>query len=60
MWRDSAAENGIDVHLKIGVLGEELELGVENLQRFLRDFVGIHVVDADLQVFEAGAIEALD
>ena len=57
---DAAAEHGIDIDVKFGVLGKELELLVEHFEAFLRDFVGLGVVDADLQVFKAGAIEALD
>src|SRR5579864_6132406 len=57
---DAAAEHGIDVDVKIGVLGKQLQLLVEHLQTFFRDFIRHRVVDADLQEFEAGAIEALD
>ena len=56
----AAAENRIDIHLKLGVLGEKLELLVEHLEAFFRDVIRLHVVDADLQIFEPGAIEALD
>ena len=57
---DAAADDGVDVHVEVGVLGEELELLVEDLEALLRDFVGLEVVDGDLQVVEAGAVEALD
>ena len=57
---DAAAENRIDVHVKFGVLGEQREFLVENFQALFRDVVRHHVIDADLQVFEAGAIEAFD
>ncbi len=46
--------------MKIGVLGEHLQLLVENLQALLRDLVGHHVVDRDLHVVEAGVVQALD
>ena len=49
----AAAENRVDIHLKFGVLGEKLELLVEHLEAFLRDVVGLHVVDADLKIFQA-------
>src|SRR5271154_232903 len=56
----AAAENGIDVHLKDGVLGKIFEFRVEHLQTFFGNFVGLPVVDADLQMLEAGLIQALD
>ena len=57
---DAAAEHGIDVHVKFGVFGQQRQFLVENFQALLRNVVGLHVVNADLQVFEAGAIQALD
>ena len=57
---DVTAQHGIDVDVKIGVFGEQLQLLVEDFQAFLRDFVGLRVVDADLQEFEAGGVEARD
>ena len=58
--RDPAADHRIDVHVKVGVLGQQLQLLVENLQALLRNLVGIHVVDGNLQPLEAGAIQPLD
>ena len=57
---DAAAHHGIDIDVKFGVLGQQLQFLVEHLQALLRDVVGHDVVDRDLQVFEAGAIEPLD
>ena len=57
---DAAAQDGIDVDVKIGVLGEKLQLLVENLEAFLGDVVGLDVVDADLEKLEAGTVETLD
>src|SRR5579862_2712707 len=57
---DAAADNRIDIDVKLGVLGQQLQLLVEHLQRLLRDLVGHDVVDGDLQVVEAGVVEALD
>ena len=57
---DAAAHHGIDVHVKIGVLGQQLQLLVEHLQALLRNLVRHDVVDRDLQVLEAGAIQPLD
>ena len=57
---NAAADHGIDVHMKVGVFGQQFELAVENFQAFLRDVVGIDVVDGDLQPLESGAVEALN
>src|SRR5215472_6751228 len=57
---DSAAQHGIDIHLKFRVLGQDLELLIQHLETLLRDFIGLRVIDADLQVFKSGAIESLD
>src|SRR5579863_5754335 len=57
--RDAAADNRIDIHVKVGVFGEQFQLAVENLQALFRNLVGIHVVDGNLQPLEAGTVEAL-
>ena len=57
---DASADHRIDIDVKLGVLGQQLQLAVENLQAFLRDFVGVHVVDRNLQPLQAGAVEALN
>ena len=57
---EAAAHHRVDVDVKLGVLGQHLELLVEHLQALLRDVVGIQVVDGDLHVVEAGAVKALD
>ena len=44
----------------VGVVLEILQLLVEDAEALLRDFVGIDVVDADLQEIEPGAVERLD
>ena len=49
---NSAADHRIDIHVKVGMLGQELQLLVENLQAFLRNIVWRHVVDGDLQPFQ--------
>src|SRR6201987_2609398 len=55
-----AAQHGIDVDVKISVFGQQGEFLVEHLQAFLRDIVRHHVVDADLQILEAGTIQPFD
>lgn len=57
---DAAAQHGIDVDVKIRVLSEQLQLLVEDFQALLRDFVGLRVVDADLQELKARGIQPLD
>ena len=49
--------DGIDVDVKFGVLGEELQFLVENLEALFRRVVGLNVVDADLEVLEARFVE---
>ncbi len=57
---DAAADDGVDVDVKVGVLGEHLEFPVEDLEALLRDVVGHDVVDGDLHVIESGLVQALD
>jgi hypothetical protein len=57
---NSAAHHGIDVDVKIGVFGQQLQLLVEHLQALLGHLVGHHVVDGDLQMVEPGAVQPLD
>ena len=57
---NAAAHHGVDVHVKIGVFGQQLELLVQHLQALLRNIVRHDVVDADLQVVEPGAVQPLD
>src|SRR5882672_12653190 len=56
----SAAYYGIDVHVKVGVLRQELELPVEYFETLFRDFVRIHVIDGNLEPFQARAVQALN
>ncbi len=57
---NAAAHDRIDVHMKVGVLGQQLQLAIENFQAFLRDLVRIDVVDRNLQPLQSGAIQPLD
>jgi hypothetical protein len=50
----------VDVHGKLRVLGQQLQFLVQHLQALLRNFVRLHVVDADLQVFQPRAVQPLD
>ncbi len=56
----AAAQHGIDVHLKHGVLGQQLQFLIEHLEALFGDFVGHRVVDADLQILEPGAVQPLN
>ena len=55
-----AADHRVNIHVKLGMIREKLELLVEDFQALLRHLVRHHVVDADLHVLEPGAIQALD
>jgi hypothetical protein len=57
---NTAAHHRIDVYVKIRVLGEQLQLLVENFQTLFRNFIGIHVVDGNLQPLESSAVQAPD
>lgn len=57
---NAAAEDGVDIDVKFGVVGEELELLVEDFEALFGDVVGDGVINADLEVLEASAIEAFD
>ena len=57
---NAAADHGVDVDVKVGVLGQHLQLLVEHLEALLRHVVGHDVVDRDLQVIEPGVVQALD
>src|SRR5581483_2930763 len=46
--------------MKVGVLGQQLKLSVEDLQALLRDLVRHDVVDRDLQPLQTGPAEALN
>src|SRR5579884_1410285 len=55
-----AANHRVDVYVKVSVLGEKLQLFVENLQALLGNLIRRKVVNADLQVLETGLVQALD
>src|SRR6185437_7584819 len=56
----AGSDYGVDVQVEVGVFAQPLQLFVEDFERFLGDFVGLDVVDGDLEVVEAGVIELLD
>src|SRR5260370_29019362 len=58
--RNSATDHRVDVHMKIDVLGQQLELLFQNFQTFLGNLVGIDVVDGNLQPLEAGSVQSLN
>jgi len=58
--RDPAANHRVDIHMEVGMLGQELQFLVQDLQALLRDVVGVYVVDGNLQPLEAGAVQALN
>jgi len=46
------ADHRVDVDVEPGVLGQVDELAIERLEALVRDLVGLHIVDADLQVLK--------
>src|SRR5271165_2319467 len=57
---DATANHRVDIYVEVGVFGQQLQLLVEHLQRLLGNVVGHDIVDTDLEVIEAGAIQPLD
>src|SRR5205085_8458337 len=57
---NAAANHGIDIDVKIGVLGEKLQLFVQHFQALLGNVIRLDVVDGNLQPFEPGAIKFLN
>ena len=57
---NAAADDGIDVDGKLCVFRQKFEFLVQNLQTLHRNIVGLDVVDADLQVFQAGFVQRRD
>src|SRR6202022_3862158 len=58
--RNPATDPRVDVYMKNGVLGQQLEFIVQNFQTFLGNVVGIDVVDGNLQPLEAGSVQSLN
>src|ERR1017187_8058988 len=56
----AASHHGIDVDVKLGVFLQEEQFAVEHLKALLGNLIRQDVVDGDLQMLQAGAIEALD
>jgi hypothetical protein len=57
---DAAADNGVDVDVELRIVGQHLEFLVEHLEGFFGNVVGLKVVDRNLHVIEARAVQALD
>jgi hypothetical protein len=57
---NARAQHGVDRDPEFGMLLQPFQLAVQHLQALFRDFIRPRVVDADLQVIQAGAIEPLD
>src|SRR6266568_1185008 len=56
----AASQHGIDVHLEIRVLPQQLEFLIQRFQALLGNLVWHRVVDADLQVLQPRAVQLLD
>src|SRR6266436_3379467 len=57
---DAGAENGVDVDMKFRVLRQHDQAAIQGLEALQRHFVGLDVVDADLQVIESCGVESAD
>ena len=58
LWiTDSASDDRIDIHMKVGMFGQQLQLAVQNFQTLFRNVIGIHVIDGNLQPLQPGAIQ---
>src|SRR4051812_41160618 len=57
---DTAADNRVDVDVKLSVLGQYLKFSIQHLEALFRDLVGHDVVDRDLHVVEPGTVEPFD
>src|SRR5271163_3699084 len=57
---NSTAQYRIDVDVKDRMLGQHLQLLVENFQAFFRDIIRLNVVDTDLQMLQPGVVQLLD
>src|SRR5437867_13216440 len=57
---NAAAQHRVDVHVKLGMLCQELQFFVQDLQALLGDLIGLHVIDADLKMFQARPVQPLN
>src|SRR5213080_2635212 len=57
---DRTAQHGVDIDIKFCMHPKPLKFLIQHLQALFRDFIGIDVVDADLQVVETGAVQPPD
>ena len=57
---NAAAHHGVDVDVKFGVFGQQLQLLIQHLQALLRDVVRHDVVDRNLHVIQPGLVQPLD
>ena len=55
---DARTHHRVDVHAELRLLGQPLQLGLQQAEALHRDLVRLHVVDADLEEVEAGVVEA--
>ena len=57
---DAAADDRIDIDMKVGVLCQVAQLLVEHPQALPGNFIRLNVVDADLQRIKSRFIQPLD
>lgn len=56
----ATTDDGVDVDMEVCMLCQHLKLRIEDFEAFLRNVIRHDVVDRNLHVVEAGAVQALD
>ena len=56
----AAAQHGVDIHLKHGILRQHHQPAIQCFQAFLGDFVRHHVINADLQMLQPRFVQPLN
>src|SRR5262245_66107542 len=57
---DRASQHRIDRDIELGALGQQTKFLIQNLKAFFRDVVRVDVINADLKVIKALAVQPLD
>jgi len=56
----TGADHRVDVDVEVSMFGKQLQLLIQNLQGLFRDVIRHHVIDTDLQMVKASAVQALN
>ncbi|SPE22430.1 exported hypothetical protein [Acidobacteriia bacterium SbA2] len=57
---NATPQDGIDIYLEDRVSSQQAQLAVQNAQALLGNLVGYYIINADLQMIQAGAIQVID